>query len=346
MNRMQKGAVGAAIMLFAATTGCAPVNVNGPESAGRLGNPSSPHSAAPIEEGYAVTPDGVRLYYRAAGRGPETVIAPFALFHGTSLDALAVGRRVITYDPRGRGRSQAVSPDKVSLDLLLTDLDTVRRAVGAERTAIIGWSGGGMETFVYALRNPGKVTRLVQLAPVTPRFNPYNAEMMADRRRRIDGSAWNALQERVKAGEFVDDPAAHCRAENLVTLPALFADRTKAALVPDVCDSANEHPNTLGAYFGGLFRSIDGFDWSASLPRVTIPRLVIHPLQDNISRTGNEEWVRGQANARILFVDGSGHFPQYERPDETLSAIDTFLKGDWPDEAHSLPLLPGAAPSG
>ena len=31
--------------------------------------------------------------------------------------------------------------DRVSLDYLLSDFDTVRRAVGAEKIAISGWSG-------------------------------------------------------------------------------------------------------------------------------------------------------------------------------------------------------------
>ena len=129
------------------------------------------NDAAPllVHEGYAVTPDSVRLFYRVVGEGEETVLVPFALFHGEALDSLARGRRIVTFDPRGRGRSDSVPPERVSLDLLLGDLETVRRSVGAERVAIIGWSGGGMEMFVYALRNPERVTRLVQLAPVAPR---------------------------------------------------------------------------------------------------------------------------------------------------------------------------------
>src|SRR4051794_5999985 len=62
-----------------------------------------------ITEADAVTPDGVRIHYRVAGAGSDVVIAPFALYHGDSLDKLAVGRRVVTYDPRGRGKSQAVT---------------------------------------------------------------------------------------------------------------------------------------------------------------------------------------------------------------------------------------------
>lgn len=293
--------------------------------------------AVPVTESYATTPDGVRLYYRVAGSGHEVLIAPFALYHGSALDRLAKGRRVVTYDPRGRGGSQAVKPDRVSLDLLLTDLDTVRRAVGAEKTAIIGWSGSGMETFVYALRNPARVTRLVQLAPVTARFVPYGKEMIDDRERRTDPAARAAYEARQKSGEFADDPAAECREKNAVTLPPLFADRAKWTLVPDVCGSPNEHVTTLGAYFGGLFRSIDGYDWRGSLSRVTIPRLIIHPLEDNISLVGNREWVAGQPNARLLTIPNSGHFPLYEQAEVTLRAIAAFLDGDWPAGAQRLP---------
>ncbi len=119
--------------------------------------PAPASAPMPVREDYAITPDGVRIYYRVAGSGPETVIAPFALYHGSSLDRLANGRRIVTYDPRGRGSSQAAPLDRVSLDYLLSDLDAVRQAVGAEKVAIIGWSGGGMETFVYTLRNPERV---------------------------------------------------------------------------------------------------------------------------------------------------------------------------------------------
>jgi pimeloyl-ACP methyl ester carboxylesterase len=289
-----------------------------------------------VTEGFATTPDGVAIHYRVVGTGADVVLAPFALYHGTALDRLAVGRRVVTYDPRGRGKSGAVGPDKVSLDLLLTDLDTVRRALGKDQVALIGYSGGGMELFVYALRNPGRVTRLVQLAPVGPRLAPYGSEMMADRDKRTDAAARAAFRRKKEAGEFADSPSAECRGEQAVTLPPLFYDRAKVRLVPDVCVYPNEYPKTLGAYFGGLFESIDGFDWRNSLAKVTIPRLVIHAKQDNIPLAASEEWVRGQPNARLLLIDRSGHMPHYEQPETTLQAVATFLAGKWPPGARAI----------
>ena len=285
-----------------------------------------------VREGYAVTPDSVRLYYRIAGEGEETVLAPFALFHGSAFDSLARGRRIVTYDPRGRGRSDSVPPDRVSFDLLLQDFETVRRAVGAERVAIIGWSGGGMETFVYAMRNPDRVTRLVQLAPVAPRFSPYGRLMGQDRMLRTDAVALAALRKREAAGEFASDRAGYCRARRALDAPALFADTSRWRVTPEVCVYPNEWLERLAPMFGALFRTLGDFDWRDSLPRVTIPRLVIHGAADNTPLEGNREWVAGQPNARLIVIDAAGHWPHYERPARTLAAIATFLSGAWPSD--------------
>lgn len=62
-----------------------------------------------VAENFATTEDGVRLSYRSIGEGDDVVFARFALYHGSSLDALADGRRIVSYDPRGRGRSAPAS---------------------------------------------------------------------------------------------------------------------------------------------------------------------------------------------------------------------------------------------
>ncbi|NIR42914.1 MAG: hypothetical protein GWN51_02190, partial [Gemmatimonadetes bacterium] len=46
----------------------------------------------------------------------------------------------------------------------------------------------------------------------------------------------------------------------------------------------------------------------------------------------------GQANARLLVLDGVGHWPHYEDPDACLTAIDTFLSGEWPAGSEAVGL--------
>jgi proline iminopeptidase len=282
-----------------------------------------------------ITADSVRLYYRVIGSGAETVIVPLAVFHGTQLDALARHHRLVVYDPRGRGRSDTVPPAKISLKHNLRDLDTLRATVGADRVALIGWSGLGMELFVYTLWHPERVTRLVQLAPVAPRWHPWVDSLGADRARRTDSTGLATLRRREARGDFENDPAGHCRARAEVFTPATFGDPSLVRLAPDLCVYPTEWPDRIGSYFGALMRSIEGFDWTDSLSRVAqVPRLVIHGELDNTPLKGNREWVAGHPNARLLVVQGAGHWPHYERPEVVLPAIERFLKGDWPEAAQ------------
>ena len=286
----------------------------------------------PDTDRWVTTPDSVRLYYRVLGKGQETVIVPLATMHGKSLDRLARTRRLVLYDPRGRGRSDTVPPAKVSLERNLSDLDLIRRTVGAERAALIGWSGLGMELFVYTLRHPERVTRLVQLAPVAPRWVPWSDSLSADRARRRDAAAAESLRVRVERGEFRDDPVAHCRAQAEVNLPPTFGDPADARLAPDVCTHPTEWPERLGPYFGALLGTIEGFDWTDSLAAVAqVPRLVVHGSRDNTPLAGTREWVTGTRNARMLVVAGAGHWPHVERAETVIPAIERFLAGAWPD---------------
>lgn len=292
----------------------------------------------PVAEGYAVTSDSVQIWYRTVGNGPDVVLAPHALYHGTRLDELAGGsRKVVTYDQRGRGKSDSVPLSKVALDRVFLDLEAVAQAVGADSFAAIGWSGAGMELFVYALRHPGRITRLVQLAPVAPRWTPYGPMLMEDRARRTDGRALEEIEARRDRGEFRDNPATHCRELARVATPASFGDTSAVRLVPDVCDFPNEWPDRIGPYFGALFRTLGEFDWRPDLARVTIPRLVIHGELDNTPLAGNQEWVEGQPQARIVVIEGAGHWPHYETPGPTLAAIRDFLNGGWPAESTTFP---------
>ena len=291
-----------------------------------------PRTPLPVVESYLVTPDSVRIYYRVVGTGPQTVLVPFALYHRDQLDSLAgPNRRVVLFDPRGRGRSDSVPAVKLSLSHNLADVDALRQALGADSLALIGWSGAGMELFAYALRYPGRVTRLVQLAPVAPRWVPYADSLGSSRRARTDSAALARLQARVNAGEFGGNEAALCRARALVETPASFGDTALARLAPDVCEWRNEWPSRLVPYFRVFLGSLGSFDWRPDFARVQVPRLVIHGELDNTPLAGNCEWVIGQSNARLLLIRGAGHWPHYERPGETLPAIRAFLDGRWPE---------------
>ncbi len=290
-----------------------------------------------MQERLVTSDDGVKLYCRIVGEGDQAVIVPLATYHADRLDPLARGRRVVLYDPRGRGRSDSVDPSRVSLEYQLRDLEAVRESIGSESVALLGWSSTGMELFVYAIQYPKRVTRLVQLAPLPPRRTPYMDEIIEDRERRTDAEAMQKLQERQQAGEFDADPARLCREINYLSWGATFADPVSALEVPDVCVHSNEWPTTLAPYLEALLASYGDYDWRPDLRKVTQPRLVVHGAWDNIPLESSKEWVAGQPNARLLVLQKAGHWPHYEDRGAVLDAVEAFLSGDWPPGALPVP---------
>ena len=289
-----------------------------------------------VQETRVKVADGVSLYVRKVGTGGPVVVAPFASLHGTQLDQLGRSARVVLFDPRGRGRSDAVTPEQVSLDHLLSDLGAIQDSTGARSIILIGWSGAGMETFVYTVRNPGRVSRLVQLAPVGPRAKPYGEAMMKDRDKRTDQAAFASLEARWKRGEYRERGQDLCSDLAAINTPPTVADPATLARLPDVCVWKNEWPETIGPYFRALMGSFGDFDWRQDLPRVDIPRLVIHGEQDNIPLESSREWVAGQPHARLMIVPRSGHWPHYESPELVIGAIEAFIAGGWPPQAKTI----------
>jgi pimeloyl-ACP methyl ester carboxylesterase len=293
----------------------------------------APRTSAPlaIDSGYVETDDGVRLFYRTVGAGSTNVVVPLGHYLEQALMPLAAAdRRLVFYDPRARGRSEAGDRARISLDRQVADLDAVRAGLGIDSMALIGWSGLAMETAVYAMRHPERVVRLVQVAPVAARDEPYNPQAYRTRASRTDTAALARVRARRERGDLAADEAAYCRAVRDVTTRASVTDPSLVPPLPDVCRYPNEYPDSLGLVFGPLLSSFRGYDWREGAAALSIPRLVIHGMQDAFPLEGSREWVGPSSNARLLVIDGAGHFPFLEQPAVFFPAVEVFLRGEWP----------------
>src|SRR6267378_3467078 len=108
--------------------------------------------AAP-ESGHTIAGPGGALYVEVRGSTPGT---PLFMVNGgpgfahdyvhcsEAWDVLARRRRVVFYDQRGVGRSDALKPNQsCTLADQIADLDAVRASLGADRIDLLGHSWGG-----------------------------------------------------------------------------------------------------------------------------------------------------------------------------------------------------------
>lgn len=284
--------------------------------------------------GYISVADGLRLHYRVVGGGPDTVVIPMDAWWPDDIRRLASGRTLVLYDPRGRGRSDPVA-DSVALGLSqeLEDLHRLRQHLGIGRMALIGWSYLGGMVALYAAKHPEHVTRVVQIGPIPPRRDPYWDLWLADYAARAPPGG--AMSATVQGGAHT---SVDCRPALRATVIPQLGDTSVAGVIADAvgCTLPNEAPAAIGHWFERMVSSFGDWDWRSQAARVQAPVLTIQGTRDNMPIESSREWVGAFADARLLLIDGVGHYPVFERPDAFFRAVQEFLDGTWPAAAERL----------
>lgn len=131
--------------------------------------PFSPSLRSPLTYAGTLAVPGATLYYEVRGTGPLlfTIGSPMAAreFAGVA-EALAADHTVVTYDPRGIGRSPVDDPEQDSTpDLRADDIAALIEHLGADVADVFGSSGGAVTALALAARHPGKVRTVVAHEP-------------------------------------------------------------------------------------------------------------------------------------------------------------------------------------
>jgi len=297
------------------------------------------------EEGFVPTHDGYKLYYHRVGRGPQAVLVPIGVFTFDGLRALARPHRTLVfYDPRNRGRSDAVSNlATITVENDVRDMETLRDHFRFDSVSVIGYSVYGMEVVLYAVEQPTRVKRVIQLGPVPLRFGtayPREFDNTTDR-AVFDDSLWKQLEALRAQHKDETEPQAYCRvAQEFFKVGLVTSPEAVTRLQPTVdrvCDYPNEWPvnfrKQLAAHFEGSVMKLD-VPWARVADRVTMPVLTIHGRKDRNAPYGaGREWASQLRNARLLTLDHAAHQSWVDDPATVLGAIDAFLDGRWPKEA-------------
>jgi pimeloyl-ACP methyl ester carboxylesterase len=195
--------------------------------------------------------NGLSLSYDEHASG-----APLVLLHGgvagsemfaPMLPALAAGRRVITVDLQGHGRTGEIDRP-LRPELLASDVAALIEHLGLERADVLGYSLGGGVAFRLAVSRPERVNRLI-LVSIPFRRDGSHPEVVA---------AFDAFTPEV--------------AEMLKASPA-YQHYAQHAPRP-------EHWGEHIAKTSDLLH-ID-YDWAGDVPKIAAPTLLVYADADSI----------------------------------------------------------------
>ncbi|MEV5710744.1 alpha/beta hydrolase [Actinoallomurus sp. NPDC052274] len=268
--------------------------------------------------------NGIEVNVATAGDGPAVL-----LLHGfphtwrlwTEVIAGLSGRyRVIAPDLRGFGATTR-APDGYDVGTLATDAERLLDALGEPTAAVVGIDAGTPPAFLFAMRRPGRVRRLVLMESLLGRL-PGAEDFLAG------GPPWwfgfhsvPGLAETVLTGheaEYVD---------------WFLTVGTRGRGVPRPIRDA-----FVGAYTGtDALRC--AFSYYRALPagarqiqdaveshRLTVPTMAIgaHPVGNALERQLRP--VSDDLTAHV--IDDCGHIIPLDRPDVLLPLLTSFLAAD------------------
>jgi pimeloyl-ACP methyl ester carboxylesterase len=271
------------------------------------------------ETRYAKSGD-LNIAYQVVGEGPfDLIYVPGWISnvelmweepaHAHVLERLLRFSRLILFDKRGTGLSDPVSLDRLpTLEERMDDVRAVLDAVGSQRTAVFGFSEGGLMSVLFAATYPERVTALVLYGIFAKRIwsedYPW-APTPEARRREID-----AL-ERNWAETMDLDQLAPSESEAFKRRLATYFRRSAS-------------PGAAVA----LMRMNTELDVRNVLPSIQVPTLVLHRRDDRDAKVEEGRWIAGRIpGAKYVELAGDAHTLWAGDTDALVDEIEEFLTG-------------------
>lgn len=256
--------------------------------------------------------NGINLYYEEQGSG-EPLLLIMGL-HGHILawffqvPALAQKYRVIAFDNRGAGRSEA-PPGPYTTRQMADDAAGLLDHLGVERAHVVGWSMGGEIAQELALAHPQKVGRLVLLASLA--------------RPRPWGLPWLTFAEQAR------ERGLDQRGLLIWSLPWLYtpAFMTQAERVEVALNVAGMDPYPISAQgFAGQAAACRTHDALDRLGQISSPTLVLVGAEDILTPPYySREMAERIPGARLQTLERGGHGMPLEYPQAVNEALLAFL---------------------
>lgn len=272
--------------------------------------------------------DDLRIHYYDAGSGAKT---PLVLIHGLGDEAdtwrhvllpLSERRRVIALDLPGFGRSSHPR-QAYTLTFFARTIANLLAGLGIEQATLVGSSLGAAVAQRLALARPTLTTQLTLIGgtlPITPRWPP--SQMWFFLTPGLGEAIYTSLRRSQDEAYATLRPYYH-NLDGLSTADRAFLrDRVWAR----VWSSGQRR-----AFLSTLrWMTIDGrlraTSYRERLSQLPVPTQLVWGEHDHI-----QPLVSGQAmaallpNAQLCVIEGSGHLPQQERPEEVIALLNDVI---------------------
>ena len=245
------------------------------------------------ENGTVEAPDGLPIVYSTRGSGSPALVFLHCWgcdrsFWRNEVGPLSADHRVVTLDLGGHGES-GKEREHWTLEGLAQDAVTVIEALGLDDVIVVGHSMGAPVAIFTAEQLPDVVHGVILV------------DSLHDVEQRIDPAVWTKLMTAYRS-----DYAGTCHQ----MVVALFPKDADPSLMQQVETDMCAGPQEVGL---ALLDAFPGFDAARELEKLKVPVRAINAGDRPTSLEKNRQHA---ADYDAVIMEGVGHFPMLEKPDE------------------------------
>jgi len=271
--------------------------------------------------------DGIHVFYEVYGSGEPTVVLlpSWSVVHSRlwklQIPDLARRHRVVTFDPRGNGRSdRPISANAYAETEFAADALAIMDATQTERAVFVSLSRGAQRGLILASDHPERASGAVFIGPALP-LDPIvpGREPMRDFVEPLDSDAgwarFNSHYWRRDYRGFLEFFFGECFPEAHSTKPTDDAVAWGLETDPESLILTELAPRLPGRD-----------DVLARCSQVRCPVLVIHGSEDRIRPHEHGLELARATGGTLLTIDGAGHIPNVRDPVRVNLAIRDFIR--------------------
>jgi proline iminopeptidase len=243
----------------------------------------------------------------------------------------AVGIEYYYYDQLGSAYSdQPDAPPLWNVPRFVDEVEQVRQALKLDKNDfyLLGQSWGGILAIEYALKYQQHLKGLVisNMMSSSAAYNAYAKDVLMP---AMDPSALAEVKRLEAAGDTENPRYME------ILVPQFYAQhilRMPPDQWPDPVNRAFKHINTKvyvplqGPSELGMTGTLENWDRTADLPKITVPTLVIGARYDTMDPAYMEKMAKLLPNGRYLYCPNGSHMAIYDDQKVYMDGLIRFLK--------------------
>jgi pimeloyl-ACP methyl ester carboxylesterase len=266
---------------------------------------------------------GVRIAYEVSGEGPLIMLSHGIgdhrqVFRFLAPELVRAGFRVAAADMRGHGESSEGDWKSISRTDVAGDLVALVRHLGGGPAVIVGNSLSGGAATVAAATSPDLVSGVVEIGPFTRKVRYSMGGLVRFRRYRqgmLHMTAVMVLHSLNSWMRYLDLAYPEKPTDYAAYIASLRAKLSEPGRMAEFLKTMKSSPADAGD----------------ALPRISCPALIVMGTED-------PDWADPRAEAdgvvaempaglgRIAMINGAGHYPHAQCPDEMARLITSFFR--------------------